>query len=410
MNFKEAFEKYKKNTASEEERRLVEEELEKNELISDYLLDKEDLDFETEAPPNTEDYKTLNNIKKSMRTRSLAIILSTIGILLILVLAFNFIGKPLLNMLYYNPDKHSYSTHDPDISVSLDAYMELHNPTLKYNSSSLTSSGINKYDIRIYSQHYLTNELQILDGKLIKDSLYIENTNAGGNEFYDTIFPGAFIYGRRAIDEFAKDGEEAAKIEKERRENELTEAKAYLSELPNYIDVGAYISFDHYLTLEELTRIPYNEKYTNSIILLWAGVNISNTSEGSYPMIGFNMDLSNSSRNNYDKINEKYKAFDTWNTLEGTSGPISRAYEEHFKDMISFQLDNIDFLNTLTNTGIDYEGYYKGVQSYINENGVKTYGIIVKGTGEAILELLEEPYVIGIHIDDITLSTNLNGY
>ena len=163
--------------------------------------------------------------------------------------------------------------------------------------------------------------------------------------------------------------------------------------------------------MEDLTKISENEKYRNRIIFLWAGVKNSDTLEGSYPIIGFNMNIVINSRSNYDKINDKYKAFNTWNTLEGTSGPISRAYKEHFKDMISFQIDNIDFLNTIImNTGINYESYYKNLQEYINKNGVKTYGIVVKGTGEALLELLEEPYVNGIYIDDITLSTNLNGY
>ena len=37
MKFHELLERYKNNTATEEEIRLVEEELEKNELINDYL-------------------------------------------------------------------------------------------------------------------------------------------------------------------------------------------------------------------------------------------------------------------------------------------------------------------------------------------------------------------------------------
>ena len=80
--------------------------------------------------------------------------------------------------------------------------------------------------------------------------------------------------------------------------------------------------------------------------------------------------------------------------------PSSQLYESHFKSLLDFQLDNLDFLELLDDT-FDYKKYYQSVLDYVDENGVKTYGVVVTGSPEEILKFCEEENVCKIYINNV---------
>jgi len=64
MGFSEIFEKYKNGTASEEEILIVEEELEKNELINEYLSEGFEEEFKVSTNDSMKDIKNGEKICK----------------------------------------------------------------------------------------------------------------------------------------------------------------------------------------------------------------------------------------------------------------------------------------------------------------------------------------------------------
>lgn len=388
MNFKDAFNKYKENCASEEEKKYVEEELEKAALISDYLYDTSELDSRAIEISSEIEPEGLANINKKLKKRNIRLIGTSVISVFLLVLVFNYLLKPIINSLYYNPLKNSYSSVNTDMEISVEALTRLHSPDVKFSGIDIENTGIGDYSFTLHLGDSLTLEPKNIIGKLEKGKL----TSSEG--LFTSPFPTNFLRGRYTgvnIDEYVKD--------------DYIKTLDYLNKLPSYITAKAYVSFENDISMEDLEEL-YQQYSHDGLQFYWAGIRSSSEKEQPYPLIGIDL---YGSANSYDNINQQYDYFDLWKGLVDNKASLAKAYEEHFKALLSFQLDHLDFLRTLED-GINYEEYYKGISSYIEENGLKSYGIVVIGTGEDILKLSEEDNIIRIHIQDLELSTSTNNY
>ena len=119
MSFKDLYEKYINNQASEEEIKIVEEEIEKNEIISEYLCNKIDDDLfnlgnskdgedfgekqQINSNKKCEEDVLLKNINRKIRNKFLKTILASVVIVIGILASAKYIISPMMDAKYYNP-------------------------------------------------------------------------------------------------------------------------------------------------------------------------------------------------------------------------------------------------------------------------------------------------------------------
>ncbi len=361
MDFEEAFERYKAGTAAEDEKALVERELEKNRLISEYLADDYEADYTAGESPASE----LKNVRKSIRKRSRNIIIVTLAVAAALALVFNFAGVPLLNSLYYNPMTHEYSPYSYDIDVSLSAYTELFFAGYYHSGTVIKRAGIGRYDMTIIRSDMTTGESDFLAAVLDKNILSA---------------PYALTAGLLPVNVFARASYPFYNLDPEREKMYDKE----LAELPGYITVTADVSFSEDLTMGQLLDLMRGR----AVNFLWAG--IRNTPEDAqlFPLCG--MDLTGAGPV-YENVSDTYPSFEL-NMSPGKDALSAEDYENHFTSLLRFMIDHTRFLEALK-TERDYESYCRYVLDYVTKNGVKTYGVMVIGSAADILALKDSGVV-----------------
>ncbi|MCT8136840.1 hypothetical protein H1D32_03150 [Anaerobacillus sp. CMMVII] len=173
MNFRELLEKYQNETATEEEKRIVEDELEKNRVIKEYLDivdENESLNFKFEE----ENFDDMKQIRKEVRKKKATVILSSVALVFILLAGFRFILTPVLNSFYYNPNQNSYSDYSIDLGAKLATYTELHFPTIVTNGVNASSTGIGSYSFSLKQYDTFKGELIGISGDIKRSRLTVD--------------------------------------------------------------------------------------------------------------------------------------------------------------------------------------------------------------------------------------------
>lgn len=407
MNFKAAFERYLNGTASEEEKSYVEQELEKNEMITQYLLETDGMAIESTSPvPDEETSDTLKKIKKSITKRNWRLIVSAVAVVICLALVLQFAAKPLLNQLFYDPKKSSYDPQTSDFGICLSAYTELHFPGKQFYNLITANKGIGSYDLTIVRGDSLTVGLEYLPATLQREKITLPQ------EFWQFPMANAFTRGvSYSGAEHTKEG--------------LPDKIAYLKKLPDYVTVKAALSFQKDLSMEELAAL----QMQSDLPILWVAVrnanyytdaDLSNQAAGEsaastdttveindpfpfqlLPQIGFEPDGTGVY---FEQINNSYPDFEISAIRSDSDSRKNGAlYESHFKTLLRVMTDHPDFLKILDPIG-DLETYYQTVQSFITANGIRTYGVTVLGSPSEILRLCEQAEIEGIFVEDLTFS------
>lgn len=374
MNFNEVFKKYKLNTASDEEKKQIEEEIEKYRLISDYVSENDYLSIDAIDEP-CEVTTEISTIKKSLKKRTAITISSAVAIMIGIALVINFIAVPLIDKQYYNPTKSSYSENSNDFEIALSAYTELHFPSYMQSSVYAKKTGTGKYNIEIYRNRWITGRTENLSATLDKNKLMMPSG------FFSVPAMNAFAY--------------ASYPEYYSGKQVFEKNKNYLATLPDYLQIQASVSFDRDLTMQEIVDI--QKKYN---IIIWAGIRNSEKTTQRYPLIGLNPSGEGPV---YEKVNEKYPNFEICLSKGTEELADANILESHFKTMLNFQLDQKEFLKSLADE-FNYLEYYTEVSDYINDNGIKSYGVVVLGTPQEILKMCQEDFVCQLNIDDIEIS------
>ena len=110
MSFKDLLDKYKDGTATEVEKRLIEDEIEKYEAMEDYLSEGFGegfgVDFKEYSKEESESEETIN-LKKSVNKRLRKVVISSVATVMLILLGIFYILSPIVDTLYYNPSKVS---------------------------------------------------------------------------------------------------------------------------------------------------------------------------------------------------------------------------------------------------------------------------------------------------------------
>lgn len=371
MTFKEAMEHYRAGAASEEERLLVEQELEKSQLIAEYL----DAQWEEETLISAAPMEEMKQVRKNLRRRNVLIVLTSLVLVAALLLTTVYIGIPAAESRYWDPAQNSYGmTYCEDLELMLAAYTELFCPDVNLVSVTSDRTGFARYDITI----------QYWDANRGGDSRYAFGTiNKGVLDIPQGVLRHCYInIFDRATSPFYPAPKNWKKIVTEK-----------LEQLPEYITVTVAVSFPEDKSMKEL--LTFRDSLENGSIG-WAGIRTAPDTEQLLPLCGMNPFSGGVVRS---EINDHYPSFDLT-----TDSITPENLATHFQSLLRFSADQV-----AAGTGIDekytiHESYYTQALEYVTENGVYSYGCYVSASPAAILALIESDAVSQVWIEDIWIS------
>ena len=153
MKFDELMKKYRTGTATEAERAQVESEVEKAQLIEEYLAEQDDFPL----PEPEEAAPEAGRIRKAVNRRTRLGALWVVLAALLLAAAAQFLLFPALNARVFD-HPHEIEAEKGEISeyqLLMDAYTQLHMPLFQYYGSSMESTGFGRWEI---TDHYFDNQ------------------------------------------------------------------------------------------------------------------------------------------------------------------------------------------------------------------------------------------------------------
>lgn len=362
MTFRELFEKYRAGEATVEERRLVEEELEKAALINEHLFGSwEELPAE---PPAGE----LKTVKRSLRKRSLTLVLTSVAVVIALLLSV-----PVAEQyLFFDPMQTTTGdTWGSDLDIALWCYYDLFAPLQDYSRiSSYTDTGFGAWNL----------ELQYYDGESPSWFTYLTAT-VDKNELR---FPQNTLF--YASGEVFEMGPLQIGIDSSGYDS-LYEIEHIYTDVEEDDYVHAAISFNADLSAEELFDLM--DRY--GIVPTWAAVRVGAPSEPQKPLIGMRLDRHQENMG----INEKYPE------LMGQVTALNA--EQHFRSMVEYCRD---YEAGTMNIGIvEDPGYYDKVLAELDENGLRFYGAYINTTMQTLKELAEDGHMTRLSILEVQKDT-----
>lgn len=314
----------------------------------------ENMDWE-KLPPLPDNLGELKTIRKSLRKRSTATVLTCFLLASALIL-----GAMGAEKLLWNPEKDTYNLeYFTDLELELMAYSELFSPAQTVSNVSAERTGFGSYLLTV----------QIWENFTLMDTNYRTATWKRGEIHYPQGFWETF-----AVNDFARASYPAYPMDEEF----IQETYETLSQLPEYIQVRGAVSFPEDLTMEELLEF---QATLEDGYIWWVGIRNSPEDEQRYPLCGMKPFTGG---HVIDGMNEHYPCFDIkW------FDPTAEDLETHFKSLLRFSLDPAE-----NGSGVEYlngysTGYYQSVLNYVEENGVMTYGCYVVGSPKLFLKLLD---------------------
>ncbi len=385
MTFRELLEKYKEGALTEEEKKLVEGELEKNEAINDYLAEKLDITSNFTSTEETQSDITTKKVRKTVNRKLFKVVALSVIIVFIILLSVKYIVSPLVASQYYNPSKHTMEKFSEDFLYDLRALNEVVNPGYGISYASAQDNGFGNYSLNFKSTNLFTGESSSITGSLN------QNQSVAVPEYFMNNFGVTFnpLWIDTADSEFY---DENVEIALKKSEEEI----AFLKKLPNTSYVSAYMLLEKNLTLEELRELMY--KYKN-LKFNWCAVKVSN--KRLEKPIGFRItpygDCSGKDTSYYKKypallLSDYFKTNDPDN-----SAGLLPGYRKHFLSLLQYLSDHSEVAETLTHFDLNFDEYL----SYVKSNGINIYGVLVFGSPEALVSLYENEHIKSIDIDNV---------
>lgn len=372
MTFKEAMEHYRAGTASDEERQLVEQELEKSRLIAEYL----DEQWEAEVPVQPAPQEEMEQVRKNLRARNAMIVLTSLVLAAALFLGIVYLGIPAAESLYWDPTVTSYGNpQQTDTELMFAAYTELFCPDINLSNVTVSKSGFAKYDLNIqYWNNHQGGDTHFASGTIERGDLTLPT----GLLRYCPIN----IFERSTYPFFPAE------------EDHLQQMHDRLSALPPYVTLVAAVSFPEDKSMAEV--LAFNDGLVDGHVG-WTAIRNGPLNIQTYPLCGMNIYQWGTLR---EDLNTFYPCFDI-KSMDKTPENL----EAHFKALLQFSADQI-----ANGTGIaparaeGMEGYFRDVLNYVEANGIYSYGCYVRGTPETFLALIDSGAVSQVWIEDIWIN------
>lgn len=319
------------------------------------------LDWE---PTPSQDFQAdMKIIRKQLRKRSQKIVLTSLVLAAALLLLTVFVGIPAAEKCYWDPNVRSFGTeYATDLDLTLVAYSELFFPESQVVQVKTQKTGFASYSIDVLNQDSTVGDRSHRYLMLEKGNLKIPS------DFGDTAYYGSF----QPLDEpyYSAD------------RNSL---KKTLGSLPEYITISTRIAFSEDMTMRELAQFQYKLQLLGGD-MQWAAIRHKDSYEIDDTLCGIKVVFP---RIYLNGINDDYPSFDA-----GTQVGTGSTLEDHFLSLLRYSNDQYQ-----AGTGIDSPTVpYDEILSYIEENGVYSFGCYASASPSAILELLEWPEVSHIYL------------
>ena len=417
MKYHELLKLYKKKKLGEEQREMVEQDIERHEAISEYLFEKEEENILQDPGGMQEDseIKLIQNeksaaddftkrVNRAIRRAFLKMGAAVCAVTLVVVLLILFVLPNIVSNFYYDPGRivgeNSYGGTTNQMSLDLAVYTELALPGTYRDDVQVEDRGYGNYDITIYQSVSRSGEFRHVAGRIEKNKLRLYDINLFNHLSANNF--GWFQMNMDRKDTLTEQLEKGVGSFAYTPESKEQSAE-YLEELDDNKLYLACVTLDKILSYDEFIR--FTEKYSEQMSDIWC---VPRTAEDSHMPIGrpanlgFYIQLSQSSILEWDR--EKYPdlilwSFDDpseWDEAEEKIKDGTFA-AEHFAVMLDYMSEQDEFLGMMREqTGETYAE----AADYIRENGLQIYGFACVADKETLLELNAEDEVFGIRTED----------
>ncbi len=399
MTFRELLEKYKDGTLIEEERLLVEQELEKSEAINDHFADElvktiglnKERYYEIVEENNVDvNGKIAREIKRIVNRRLAAVVGASAAFVIAIILFIQYIISPFVSSHYYNPTKKtSGQEYNQDLAYDLKAITEVSMPGYAmdfiYGAEVL---GFGEYKLLYRRIDLFTKEEEIIDAKIKK------NMRVGTHEKF---YPRTYFVFRdfRNDEESDANYESALKFIKRLTDEDIE----HMRKLPQTSYISAWIRFSKDLNMKKLYKTM--DEYSN-VDFKWIAVRTAE--KQGQQLMGFLTGLNDGFDS--DAIDEeKYPGFHLVDTMmiipsrEPYEDSMAKRYEMHFTSLLQYLSDRKEATSALVGDTKNYD--YKSALEYVEENGISTYGALIYGEANDLLELYESGLIKTFDIDNV---------
>lgn len=391
MSYRALLDRYKRGLATEEEKRIVEQDLEKYEAMEEYLsalLEEEFEDVSEGAAFEKRDPEAVK-LRKSVNHKLRKMVFSAVLIVFALYLGIFYGISPVVDSFYYNPGKVTVGESENDMSYDLYAISELNLPGMRPSNVLVDRQGFGRYNI-IYSYwDAFTGEIYSVNERMERGNVV--------SSYRAPLYTGLFWDIRYPYHEGQNPGEKKEKV--------VSHLEALNS--VSYISMG--IRFEKDLTMAELYDL--EQKYPN-ITFEWAGIRTEASVEGPNDLIGIQLLRSNGGSGllGDKKIASDYPGFFLLDWLVSPEArtdhqtPVeARAYERHYKSLLQYVIDREEAVGALERRPYKHK-FYEEALAYAEEQGVKTYGVLVFGEARDLLELIDGEDIKGLDFNQALVS------
>ena len=395
MSFRELLTKYESGTATEEEIRLVEAEIEKNEAINEYLSDHliEAMPQINNVPAANGDKSEATRIRKRISRRFRNAVIASVAIVLAIVCLVQFAVFPFINSRYYNPLDGRVNfvgvNEWGQMSIDMSVFSELHMHGYETPFVFARPEGLGRYSLTIYQYDSFRNysetqySSRIVRGKMDHSAIGEALTRGLGFNWVQ------LAYGNYTDSEKITIVDDASRNE--------------LACLPESAHVKAYLFFAETIDMQALTGFVS----ASNAQVLWAGIKCSDNEtlwDGRFGFLPSGKYIPLTPRA-YDAQLYPLLELDDSEAMGGVNSINfdklnADAYETHFISMLQYMMAKEDFMNVI---GFSYD--YGDALSYVRQNGVMCHGVVVSGSRDVIGRLATNPMVQYIAIDDVMVST-----
>lgn len=363
MKFDVVFEKYSNHTASEEEIAWIEEEIEKHELIEEYLSEAIDLKLEQLHPRevetkshNAKTHKDMDSalIQKAIRRAffKMGAVFTAISLILILFIQFGL--SPLLENFYYNPSK-SLGGNMNQITLDMSVFTELLMPMDIQDSVAVSSADYGSYDIFLQPSITRGSSYPVLyAGRITRNHLTMYDANILSLPVGNLLLKPEHHYAQWTWSSIPK-------ADIDLKISSLQDEQMYKT----YVSFNDYKSFSDYKMFEK----------ENNLNLSWAACRTSETDSYQDYVIGFQTQpegilLQNPYPQQYPYLKLDYgdQTPEELDTLTNDENIM----KNHMVSMMRYLTDQNTFCKMV---GVEPE-IIKGNTTYIEENGLSIYGFV----------------------------------
>ena len=400
MTYRERLILYKEGKLSPEEEAKLEQEIERQDAIGEYLYEEAELDIPDEEKSAEETERTEGENFSAMVDRSIRRAFIKLGVIvgavvLAVSLSVIFLVPDVVDLFYYDPeevvgiDKESDNVTTSRLSLDLSVYTELFVPRSFRNYASAVSRGYGIYDVMI-PQVVGTgdNVYRAVSGQIIRGKLMLYDPNLLSTPVDNAfLFPEGVEGNNKFIDVDGEPIGPAGKLEEAKVAlNNLNEGENYMAYV-SLKDITDYGEFYQWINGKELDYVD-----------LWCVV----YTEGEHgQLIDNNMGFQFRQGGlciNWDR--EKYPHLSLLDSdfLQGNPLDDEKIMAEHFTSMLAYLHDHPDIMKLMGKEETDYSRQrYLDMIDYVEKNGLQLYGFAITAEKDEIIKLMEDPKVSYIY-------------